>query len=310
MRISSTSGGRGLLLLCACTILATAACDETVDAVLDSDQAYTFYGFLNPRADTQAVRIFPVASTLTPEVNNPLDGTVTSTDLETGETAAWQDTIVAFPDGTNGYVAFAPFHAVYGHSYRFTVTRSDGVTSEAVVPVPELVEAERLEPYTRTFPDRVRDAPFLPYDFNGDVRLIQVNVSYTLEALNFGTTSLTMRYDERAQRTAAGWRVEVDLALDEDVIRAELLRSGFISSNAAQLELRFITLSAMVVNPDWNPPGGRFDPELLVEPGTWTNVNNGFGFVGGGYVEEILVLPSGCHQFLAGFYIPEGNPCG
>ena len=36
-------------------------------------------------------------------------------------------------------------------------------------------------------------------------------------------------------------------------------------------------------NAEWDPPGGVFDADVLVQPGTLSNVENGFGFVGAGY---------------------------
>ena len=49
------------------------------------------------------------------------------------------------------------------------------------------------------------------------------------------------------------------------------------------IALRRIELRLLVASEDWDPPGGTFDPDVLVQPGAFSNVENGFGFFGGGF---------------------------
>ncbi len=289
--------------------LTLSACEEGVDAVLESDQPFTLYGFFNPRSDTQAVRIFPIEPTLRPIPDDELDAVVKSRDLVTGETIIWGDSLVAFEDSSLGHVAFAPFRVEYGHTYRFEVSRSDGAMSYAEIPVPGLVQTVRLEPFTRRFPNRINAAPYLPVGWVGQARLIQLEVVYEFEVLNVGRNIVSISYDGAQVQTGDGWVVEIDMARDQEYIRTEMLRTGFMQGEDSLIELNYMFMSAMVINGDWNPPGGTFDPEVLVEPGAWTNVENGFGFVGGGYVEQIDMFPTGCFKQLAGFYVPEGDAC-
>ena len=58
------------------------------------------------------------------------------------------------------------------------------------------------------------------------------------------------------------------------------------------LAVREITLIAEVASEDWRPPNGVFDPELLVEPGTLSNVTNGFGFIGSAYEVRVTWEPT------------------
>lgn len=290
-------------------LLLPSGCEESVDAVLESDQPFTLYGFFNPRSDTQAVRVFPIEPLLAPTQLEPLDALVRSTDLVTGESVVWSDSVVHFDDGTIGHVAYAPFRVQYGHTYRFEVARPDGEISHAEIPVPGLIEVDRLEPFTRRFPDRVNAAPYLPVSWQGEAKLIQIDVVYEFEVLNIGRNIVSIPYDGQQAEVNGGWVVEIDLGRDQEHIRTEMLRTGFMSDVDAQIELNTMYMSAMVINGDWDPPGGIFDINVLVEPGAWTNVENGFGFVGGGYVEEIDMFPTGCYEQLAGFYVPEGNAC-
>ena len=35
-----------------------------------------------------------------------------------------------------------------------------------------------------------------------------------------------------------------------------------------------------VLDANWDPPGGVFNPEVLAQPGAYSNVENGYGFFG------------------------------
>ena len=50
-----------------------------------------------------------------------------------------------------------------------------------------------------------------------------------------------------------------------------------------EVKVILITVKLIVANREWRPPGGVFDPDILVEPGTMSNVDGGFGFVGAGF---------------------------
>jgi hypothetical protein len=64
-----------------------------------------------------------------------------------------------------------------------------------------------------------------------------------------------------------------------------------------------MTLSAEVASEDWRPPGGVFDPEVLIEPGTFSNVDRGFGFVGGAYRTGATWTPEAAALARAGFQV-------
>lgn len=55
--------------------------------------------------------------------------------------------------------------------------------------------------------------------------------------------------------------------------------------------LNSLQLRLIVASEDWNPPGGIFDAEVLVDPGVLTNVENGFGYVVAGYRREVTWTP-------------------
>ena len=58
------------------------------------------------------------------------------------------------------------------------------------------------------------------------------------------------------------------------------------------LALRELNLHVIVGDTAWSPPDGDFDFDILAQPGTLQNVQNGFGFIGGGYRVKQPLYPS------------------
>ena len=58
--------------------------------------------------------------------------------------------------------------------------------------------------------------------------------------------------------------------------------------NADTYSLTAMGIQIRILDKNWDPPGGVFDPEILAQPGAMSNVENGYGFFGsvGLYVEE------------------------
>jgi len=66
----------------------------------------------------------------------------------------------------------------------------------------------------------------------------------------------------------------------------------FPSGPCPQLVLRALDLRVLIGDQMWDPPGGTFDPNILSQPKTMTNVENGFGFIGAGYRVVAPLFPS------------------
>jgi hypothetical protein len=281
-------------------ILLLAGCEESVDPVLDTGRAFTLYGFFNPASDTQAVRVFPIEETLAPTTTDPIDALITSTDLESGERHSWQDSLVQYINGTYGHVYWSQFRPEFGKAYRIVVERSDGAAAEATARVPGAVEPVVEEPVIQV--GQVRQL----VRWDGAPRLINLRLIYSIEVFRgneaIDTLALAIPYEEQAIPTEAGWGVQVDYSSDlAQIVRiyVEAFGSLFnITFGLLDLELR-----VMVISEDWSPPGGVFDPDLLVEPGTFSNVENGFGFVGAGYPASVHWLLDPEVQREAGFRV-------
>ena len=101
---------RILLSLALCAVaLGLAGCEDDVDPTLGTDQVFSLYGYLDPTADRQSVRVVPIVPTINSDTSATIDAVVTSTDLGTGVVTAWRDSLVTYRDGSRGHVFVADY---------------------------------------------------------------------------------------------------------------------------------------------------------------------------------------------------------
>lgn len=252
-------------------------CDEAVVSADEIEAYFTLWGALDPSSDLQALRVVPIEREIGTDGGAPIDATMTSTDLTTGATTSWRDSVVTFENGTSGHVFLADFRPQYGRRYRISVERSDGAATVARIRVPPLVD-----PFRETT-NVVAGNVLYPTLWPGAPQLNNIQVTYLLENGNCDRFSMTIPFEGDAEPFEFGWRTTIRLADDADRILGSL-------DNRPHAVAR-ITLSAEVASEDWRPPGGVFDPEIFIEPGTFSNVEGGFGFVGGSYEAETDWVP-------------------
>ncbi len=282
-------------------------CEEDVVAVLGAEVPFTLYGVFTPETDTQRVRVFAVEDQLQPTRPESLDAGFTSTDLETGEVRVWKDSLLQESDGHYTHVFWSPFQAEYGHTYRLVVERSDGATTHVEVAVPPRVELVLQEAVL--FSGSTHWTPItIPALARGAPRLMQLEVEYFYQftfddsPLPFNKERIVFDYQTRAKQIDGEWVVGINLFLDRQDIWAILEERGLLDRSHG-IVLLDMTLRMVVVNEAWNPPGGTFDPEVLVQPGVLQNVENGYGFVGAGYHLQKNWLPQNEALEAAGFRI-------
>ena len=272
------------VLLAAVTV---AGCAEDVVAPPELGIAYTLWGTFDPTADVQAVRVVPIADTVGLGSTAPLPIVVTSEDLATGEETAWRDSVVTYANGSVGHVYVSDFRPRYGSRHVFRVRAEAGREVSALVAVPPLIDPIRQ-----------------PTEFVGGVRypllwidapqLNNVRATYVVEDENCQTSLVTRELPPSASRPVdLGWTVR--LPFDEEG------RELRLRNETSELSIREVTLDVEVASEDWRPPGGVFDPELLIEPGTLSNVTGGFGFVGAAYPQEVTWRPTPDELSRAGF---------
>ena len=271
------------------SVLFCMGCQEEVTAVLGTDRAYSVYGFFNARADTQAVRIYAIEQRLDLIRPEPLDAGVASMDRTNGLQHAWRDSVTQFIGGRYGHVFWSPFRAGYGHSYILEITRSDGVTSRAEVTVPPLSEPVLLDPTI------AEGYVILPVHWSEAPRVNDIRVWYYTNKGNY-----LIEYPLDQEQEGGGTVVAVTMSTDAREIFARVVRGG---ERAADVRLKAIELFVLVSNAEWMPPEGGYDPETLVEPGTFSNVENGYGFVGAGYEASFYYEPPDSTVLAAGFFI-------
>ncbi len=254
-----------------------AGCEVGVVPVTGTDEPFSLYGSLTPQADTQWVRVFPIEDRLQRSTDEPIDALLTSQVLEAGTEHAWTDSVSVDTGGLYSHLYWSAFTAEHGATYRVVATRSDGARSMATVQVPSLA---RL-----VMPPRAAAAPRVMRALvAGEVpRLIRIEVTYryryrTAFGVDVGYT--TVSYENKERRVEGGWYIDVMPSEDlrEVQVQLQMGQNETVSLRLTQLVLRLI-----VANEEWSPPGGEFDPDILVQPGTLSNVENGFGFIGAGY---------------------------
>lgn len=265
-----------------------AGCDESVNPVLEDGRPFSLYGLLNARSDTQAVRVYAHHQFLARLEPVPLDARVTVSDMTTGDAFALRDSVVIFPSGGVGHVFWNLFQTHYGHSYRLEAIRSDGAMASAEVVMPPLARPSIQDPIIHNRFVRI------PVAWTNAPRLNNIRVRYTT---NFGR--YLYRYPLDQSSDESGQRVVVDLSSDANEIFRSVVRSGM---RVADLRLRTVEVHVLVSSEGWEPPGGVYDPDLLIEPGTFSNIENGFGFVGAGYEADFSFVPTDSMLVMAGFF--------
>lgn len=291
--------------LTVCSVLSCwilVGCEEDVVTVLGTDRAYSLYGVLSPQLDSQWVRVFPVENRLEPEAHKELDAEFVSTDLQTGEEHRWRDSVIIDAFGQRAHVFWAPFVAAYDREYRLRVRRSDGAETSVTVEIPPQTDMVLQEANVTS------TSVVMPVLIEGGApRLLQVEVVYGVGyrpagLANPASDEVVVPYPERANATAGGWVVPVNLDEDYHAVRDSLERriERPVDRDFGIL-LNLVSLRLIVANDEWNPPDGIFDADVLVQPGTLSNVMNGFGFVGGGYRQELEWTPPGDVSRAAGF---------
>jgi hypothetical protein len=286
------------VLLTAVAVQLLAGCEESVDPVLGTNNRYTVYGFLNPAADTQAVRVFEIEDRLRPTPAEPLDAEVWSTSIASSEQTDWKDSVVTYLDGSVGHVFHAAFQPQYDSRHRFVIEAPDGTRTETTI---------QMAPRTQPNLYDILSAPanvLVKVLWEQAPRILETEVVYHLRSRILGDARIfdkTVRIDSGRIQKASNGDLIVIVEPSKDIGSLYDLLS--LRPGVDDLALVSIDVRAFVASADWDPPGGGFDPELLVQPGTFSNITNGFGFLGSGYYDTFNYTPTDEIRQNAGFDI-------
>ncbi|WP_412060667.1 lamin tail domain-containing protein [Rubrivirga sp. IMCC45206] len=271
--------------------LAAAGCEDSVDPTVGVDAPFSVYGYLDPTADRQAIRVAPIALAIdTPD--ETIDAAVTSTDLTTGAATAWRDSLVVFADGTRGHIFVADLTPTPGTTVRIEARRSDGAVSTIGVAVPAIVVPTVAEGEFRgtdvVYPVVFEGAPRV---LNGQLRLTIADDPSRPEG---ELTTLVVPTAARPAELASGvWGVEVPFL---SATQRALEVAGLAGAGVRLVAADYV---GFVTNAAWALP--TEDPDALVEPGAFSNVEGGLGFVGAGYRATARWTPPASVQAAAGF---------
>ncbi|MDX1747340.1 MAG: hypothetical protein R3324_15495, partial [Halobacteriales archaeon] len=242
------------------------------------------WGTLDMNRDTQFVRVIPIRETLAPaDPNAPLNATVVSTDLDSGRQFTWRDSVITFPDGRTGHVFYAPFRTRPGHTYRIEISSAAlALVTRVETTAPALPEAEVLpeEVTSVTTPGGADVRGSQEIVWRGiDDRPFQIEQWYRFLDLAdqqaFLDVQIPFELNSGTGDRANSWMVRLNLAGDQ-----VFLSDSLNALDTGGLLLAGLGQAIVVLDEAFVPPGGVFDPEILAQPGTLSNVENGFGFVG------------------------------
>lgn len=274
--------------------LTTSCSDTTIDPFENEEKYFTIWGYLDQLSSTHSVRVIPV--TRFPEVitsstddNAQIDAEVYSVDLATGERKRWNHALQELSDGSFGHVFSSQFIVNSKRSYRLEVIRSDGKMTYAETRVPGissdtlLVKSPLVWENDSTLVYQDFEIPNIPSPWD-------IDVFYWWEG---GTAKqgVYVPYGRDGERTSTGgWKIRANISEDQQAVWKRVqwaIDRGLLEPNGTH-HLFGMGLQIRILDGNWDPPEGVFDPEVLAQPGVLSNVVGGHGFFGsvGLYVQE------------------------
>ena len=286
-------------------LLATAACgDPIIDPFDNDDRFFSIYGFIDVLAEEHVVRVIAVART--PErIEEPaevfIDARVTSTDLNTGLSHLWNHSVEQLDDGLYAHLFRATFLVQPQHRYRLRVRRSDGATTTAETTVPLLRDATLFERHPINVASDstvVTQDVFIPgISSPGDLEVIyryQAVLVRPFFADVFVRSRVAVPYGRTGEQAGNnGWQVTINISDDQAFVLDDVRSMLRTEQDIQSVLLTSMGIQMKLLDDQWILPAGTADLEDFAQPGTLSNVENGYGFWGsiGLYVEEWAVSP-------------------
>lgn len=245
------------------------ACDNTVDPFIESDRHFTIFGYLDTGSDTQFVRVIPFRKEIGGRGADSINVEVTATTAEGANVYQWRDSVITYADGSIGHVFYSPFRPIPGQTYRFRVERPNGDASWAETTVPPIEDVEVDIPPPAAQVPISHDVTW--HHIEAEPFRVEVWYRFSEYPPYEPFKEFVVTYEDIGRAEDDNWTVRVNLSEDLDKI-INRLRPG--------ATLLGVGIRLTMSDDAWRPPGVVFDPEILVQPGTFSNVENGFGFLG------------------------------
>lgn len=293
-------GIRHIALAACCAALLLAGCEEDVAGPTGIEEPFTVFGVLNPRLNTQELLVSPISASLAPS-DAPIDAVVTSMDLETGEVHSWRPELEPNATGQLDHIYRSEFRPEFGGAYRIEITRSDGASTLIGVEVPGQVVVDTDE-----------EGGVLDLRITGEeFRIVDASISFAVRFYDLNMSdremcqpgnplgTYTLPLANTPTKIDGGYRYRLSLDEVYEILRGYYAADyspehfdGFSNPNFDGLALMDIEASLTVGGLAWDPPGGNLDINARAFPSSLDDAQNGFGFVGGGYDQEIRIRPS------------------
>jgi len=284
-------------LLISAVALSFSACGDTLIDPFENDEKYfTVYGYLDQEVNEQSLRVIEVTRRVE-DIRNPsddraqIDARVFTTDLLTDQRTEWRHELTEFDDGTFGHVFKANFGVRSGATYRLEIVRNDGKTTTAETTVPSISTAFLFDRGQEVFSPDSSDV-FQEIRIPGIGTVWDVTAVYSWENWPYHRAwTVRVPYGQAGERTPDGdWRVDLNISEDQVHVREDIekVRERGILETDGIIGLASVGLQFRIPSNSWQPPEGRFDAEVLAQPGAVSNVTNGYGIFGsvGLYVER------------------------
>ncbi len=276
------------------------ACEDEVNPFIGTELPYTVWGTINPIADTQAVRVFLIDDILRLVSSDPLDANVSIIEVQNNTRYVLEDSVIQLFNGDYRHIYWGEFDVEHLQTYRLEVERSDGqLTKSSEIQVPGPISVQSFPANDNAITDLIQPL-FIEGNPPATPRIDVVYNAYTTnqDGIRLQDNSVTISYATKTKMVRDTLRLDLDLRADFRTIRADFNDKDLVGA----ICLQDVDIAIHVGNKEWQSPTGVFDPNFLVEPGTLTNCENGFGFFGAGFVESINVQPSGLLAVRAGFF--------
>jgi len=254
-------------------LLLFSGCEESFQPLQENNTyAYSIFGYLDASADTQWVRVEPARQEFTMPATVP-EQNITLEHLESGTTVVMNDSLVTPGSGFNFLNYWTTLDLEHGQSYRLTAERADGATSSVTVTLPEpfptptfrqLIEYNQPITYSLEIFDVERLADVQTWWY---VRLIGPNLDVRRK--------FTFSYRKEARLNEDGsYTVLIDPEQELDEIeRVTLLPPG------TQIQVIHRQVYIASAGPDWIEELPSLDDPAYAIPNSYSNVENGLGYM-------------------------------
>jgi len=284
-----------LVLFLSILLLPLSACDDTgLDPFQNDEEYFTVYGYLDMLEAEHTLRVVPITRfaeniLAESESQGSIDAEVFTTDLISGIRTKWTHKLSELDDGRLGHTFVARFAVRANRTYRLEIVRSDGKMTTAETHVPVIHTSTLFERGPVVF----ENDSTLVYR---DIKIPEISSPWNIQAIYLWDSGPINRrvfvpYGRPGSRTDdGGWQMRINISDDQQAVLDNVAWSVEHDQIAATdaFGVSAMGIQIRILDDNWDPPNGEFDPEILAQPGTLSNVENGNGFFGsiGLYIEE------------------------